>query len=652
MEELFKTVIYHNTKKSNSNYIIVFAVGEIVNIPMVNESHPCLTDSEKETLRHIMETTTNPDLTKLLDTMDGWINANNRIQNMALKKLNEVIRIINESSTGEESISYEYYTYKYRDRLEDCEYKRERNSTNISYIKEDIKYGVIVDVFHSMEKLSFNDIYWEISNYLVNQAPVYIVKKCSKCNEFAVFRLTSSVKASCTVCGSSEDIDNGYPRIDKLFYANQKAKEENDKIFKKSTSNEQVIFNYNGRPYFSHTDDRRKLHEYIYNKRNGKAIFEIKDNKVVFKEDYIEYAKSYDNNFSNIVFELDNIQNNGDYFDEDIALFWYYHHFNIISKVDDCIFVKGETFKTVGDFLKRFVVADKEKQKFYFSLLNDVYLEYFFNKDKEVISPYYKEKDFSKLIYSITKEYVFFDTINKDIHNFGKNFLGDLINDDKLNDLRFRFISEISNELESFGFESLSDYYSSSMDDHYDYNCFFYFMMKNDGYYRFRNLTIPVDNKCIKYIDNIIERKYLNIYHNSQTDKLFSNLYYLYAEDRLNFTAVAQIDTSLKAALNGLKPDFSNLLEIYLRRKQNTSPNSVEFVYHDEIGTLLDHAKNAFKNGVLVDFTKDREIETITNILFKDNKKTIFDNAIKAFTDMNKEIKKIINDTRPAESEE
>ena len=120
MEELFKTVIYHNTKKSNSNYVIVFAVGEIVNIPMVNESHPCLTDSEKETLRHIMETTTNPDLTKFLDTMDGWINANNRIQNMALKKLNEVIRIINESSTGEESISYEYYTYKYRDRLEDC----------------------------------------------------------------------------------------------------------------------------------------------------------------------------------------------------------------------------------------------------------------------------------------------------------------------------------------------------------------------------------------------------------------------------------------------------------------------------------------------------------------------------------------------------
>ena len=230
--------------------------------------------------------------------------------------------------------------------------------------------------------------------------------------------------------------------------------------------------------------------------------------------------------------------------------------------------------------------------------------------------------------------------------------MDDLINDDKLNSLRYRFISEISNELESFGFESLSDFYLPSMDDQYDYNCFFYFMMKNDGYYRFKGLKIPVDNKCIKYIDNIIERKYLNIYHNSQTDKLFSELYFLYAEDRLNFTAVAQIDTSLKAALNGLKPDFSNLLEIYLRRKQNTSPNSVEFVYHDEIGTLLDHAKTAFKNGVLVDFTKDREIETITNILFKDNKKTIFDNAIKAFTDMNKEIKKIINDTRPAESEE
>ena len=647
MADLFKTIIYYNQKKRTSDYVVAFLVGEVVHIEQINEFHQECSEVEKAIIRDFVSK--HLDLFPKADMIEVWIEATNRNQNMSLYTLKNAIDIINNSSTGEESVSYDYFIYNFKNN----EYKKVRNENKIAEIKEEISYHVLTDIAHFDRKISFYVVRQEIGNYLANNAPRYATMECKFCNKYTVFKYNTGSTGICSSCGNvSQIVDPTYDGVDiYLATTNANTNNANKMNSQVEVTNSKAIFYYNGQPFLSFPDTRKELHERIYNRRDGRAIFEIVDKKVVFKKEYIKYVESYNSNFSNIIYDLENVQYDENvYFNEDVALYWYYHHFNVVDKVDNAIFINGESFKTVKDFIKRFVSSSEEKQRFYFSLINDVYLEYFFNKDEEIISSYNKAKDLSKLIYKTTGDYVYIDTSSGAIHNFKQGFFYDLILDDKDNALRFEFLTEIDGDFESFGLESLTDRYFSKLEDHYDYNCFIYSVMRNDGYYYFKDLRIPVDERCINYIDDIIERKYLNTYHNHQADKLFSQLYTLWNKELLDFTLVAQIDTSLKAAFKGLKDDLSNLLEIYLRRKQNVSPNEVEFVYNGIVDTLLGHAQNAFKRGQLVDFTKDREIENITNLLFKDNKKTIFDNAVKSFTDMNKEIDKIIKETRESEN--
>lgn len=646
MADLNKTIIYYNQKANTAIYIVAFAVGEIVHIVPINEVHTECSDSEKELIREFVKKDNEPE--SYYEYIDTWINATNRTTGMAKTFLNTVIDKINESSSSE-SLTYNYYSFNKRN----GEYKRIRNASEIDEVKEKITFNVLKVIAQSEDVLTFDQVSQEIDSYLVNNAPKYVVVKCPKCQKYTVFKLTTETTGKCSSCGHIQEIVNPlYKGID-VAKASTKANEanNNESSEREDTVQDNVVFYYYGQPFLPYINSRRELHERIYNQRSSKSIFEKRENGIVFKKDYIAYVEAYDSNFiSNAQYELETLQfskSDDEYFDEDVALYWYYHHYDIIPHVDNRIFVKSESFIDLKDFMKKFVTSNEAKQKFYYSLLNDTYLEFFFNADEEKISKYSKELDFSRLIYQSTGDYVYIDLLNKNIiHNFGKYFFSDLIRDDKDNALRFEFLSLIKDDFSSFGVDiSTSLTYFSKLEDHYDYNCFIYALVNNDGYYSYKDLRIPTDERCISLIDEIIQNKYLNIYHNDYNDKLFSQLYTLWKEQLLSFTLTVQIETSLNSTFNGLKDDLSNLLEVYLRRKQGVSPNEVEFVYHDRIDNLLGHAKRAFEENSLVDFTKDREIETITNILFKDKKNTIFNNAVTAFTAMNKEIDKIIKES-------
>ena len=232
--------------------------------------------------------------------------------------------------------------------------------------------------------------------------------------------------------------------------------------------------------------------------------------------------------------------------------------------------------------------------------------------------------------------------MNHRIHNFGKRFLDDLIKDDNLNHLRYEFLNLISYESKDFKIPG-DFYYSAVMDDCYDYNCYVYSLFRNNGYYYFRDLKLPIDNKCIHVINKIIQDKYFGF---KSVDDSFEDLVFLYKNKILNADLTAQINVSVEEGLRGLNLDnYDNILELYIRSKSDMFRGDIEFFYNGELATLTNHVKKAFDDGHLIDIAKNKQMDVITNLLFKDDKKTIVDNAEKTFKAMNEKIDQLIKES-------
>ena len=650
MAEVMYTIIYYHPHRDDDRYIVSLANASKIDIPELSVDKYSYTEEEKAYIRKFVES--DPELEMYLDTFDIWVNITYDELSTGLsgKKLSYVINRINSQDSSSLAISYSYFIFDHSKKS----WKKIRNEYDKKSVELEIAHEELKIISQSVDKLSKEQIEKIIDDFRVKSAKSYAVMLCEKCEKYVSFIVKNKSMGECSICHHLQEIINPIYTGISVYDANKKAIEANaGKVNEKQEEiTETVVFHYLGKPYLPFSDQEKQLHDRIYLQRDGKAIFKNVDGKIIFKDNYVKFVEAYNKNFiNNAKFELEQLQIDlrKDYFDEDVALYWYFNTYPLgTSYLKDrySIFVKGEVFHSVDKFINAFLLASSDKQKFYMTLLNDVYLKYFFiDENHEPLFPYNGDDKYvvlSKLIYLKTKNYVYFDIYHDKIYQFGKNFIEDLRRDDDLNKIRYEFLNMIMSEANSFHLPE-GIYYSAVMEDSYDYNCYIYSYIKHNGYYYFRNLRLPIDRDSIHVINRMIEDKYFNTYGNRRIDDDFNDLLFLYKNKILNADLTMQIYASLEEAFRGLHIEtLDNLTEIYIRSVSNIPHTQVRFLYKGKGDTLLGHLENAFKNNELVSFIKEREIETITNLIYKDEKNKIFANAEKTFTSMNNRIKELL----------
>ena len=647
-----KTVIYYNFKTNNDKYIVSFSAGKKMVIKPLDDEKTFYTEEEKEIIKEY--TRNNPKFASYLDTMEIWIECTrDDSSTMSGIKLAAVVEEMNkDNDANQDKDNVTYFIFDYFKKV----WKKVRSDVDKEIIETDIASKDLKIIEQSDDELSRDDIIKIIEDSRVASANIYVAMYCPKCQKYTTFVVKSSVSSvgRCSLCHQESEIINPIYQGLNLYDANVAANRENEGKKEKDNENinQGVVFHYLGKPYSSFIDKQKDLHDQIYLHKDGKAIFENKEGKIVFKDIYKKYVSSFNPSLiEEAEYQLDSLfyDIGEDYIDEDVALYWYYNSFPLGSKFlkdKHSIFIKGEEFHNVDEFINKFVSSNEEKQKFYSSLLNAVYIKYFFlDEDGNPIfisNTIDKYITLSKIIFQKSKNYIFIDMMNHRIHNFGKRFLDDLIKDDNLNHLRYEFLNLISYESKDFKIPG-DFYYSAVMDDCYDYNCYVYSLFRNNGYYYFRDLKLPIDNKCIHVINKIIQDKYFGF---KSVDDSFEDLVFLYKNKILNADLTAQINVSVEEGLRGLNLDnYDNILELYIRSKSDMFRGDIEFFYNGELATLTNHVKKAFDDGHLIDIAKDKQMDVITNLLFKDDKKTIVDNAEKTFKAMNEKIDQLIKES-------
>ncbi len=651
------TAIYYNKKRNNNLYVVIFQDVKNTGLEKLSESKQSYNEEEKALLRKFAES--NDEYEDYLDTIDSWLNLTYQGYKKSMtyaRILDKVVSEYNESGKTAQVLDRIIYIYDFsRDY-----WKKERNQIDKEIIDKEIDYKELVLIAESEKKLEKEEVLELIKESRLKDVTEYAVMMCPVCQKYRIHIVRNLTIGECSSCHELTPIGETIYQGNDIYLAGLKATNQNSgsESVEHNKPSDIYSFEYKGKPYKSFKSEQETLHDLIYKERDGDAIFYMKDGKVYFKLDYIRYASALESPFPKIINEavrkLEEYQYDlsEEYFSTDVALYWYYRAYKPGSKyLKDTypLFIRKKNifFKSVKEYIDAFASSSEEECRFLYTLLNPIYLEYFFvDADNNPLFLNNSTQDkcltLEKLIYESRKEFIYIDENDRHIYKFGKYFLDDLIIDDENNIHRYNFLSFISlyGNPSDFGLPPMG-LYEAKLPGCYDYNCYIYSLYRDDGYYYFKDLVLPLSERARTVITSLIEKRYINP-QNRKIVNDFNDLVTLYQKKILNVDLTIQLEAIVRTMLEGIDKDLSNFDEIYFRAESTKKPTTVSIRYQDEIGTLYEHTCRAFEKDELCEFIKDKTINNIITSLYRDKKNKIYENAEKSFNDMTNRIKSLL----------
>ena len=503
--------------------------------------------------------------------------------------------------------------------------------TDAEYVEDNIKYGRFGLVTSTDDLSSKEKIINVINEYKTSNSNSYVVSYCVTCQRYSLFVLPKPGK--CDQCGGvlnkemQDNTDYHFFKSSDKAQATQKYKEYNEELISKRNTaieSNNVIYRYNGTPY---TPVERSKLLYLLYKNKGKdrsgnsVLFERDENNyLVFKKEFSDYADSLNHRFfQKASMELENIQSSG-HIDEDVALYWFFHEYKYAR--DTLNEYEGNRMITkLGDiyspkeFVNKFLKGSLKEQLYLMSLLNDVYLEYFFAQEDDLFSDadtdVKKQLAFSKYIYKTTGKYVYIS--DKDVVIFKDTFVKDFVKHDDLTDERFRFISGFAKDnLEFYFGKGKSLHYASKSKDGYDFNCYFATVYFGNENYVYEDLVIPWKN--MEEIRRMFKQTIDKAYFEKDDDGLYF-LKEIYNRGYLDAIEFLSMKDALEPLNRLIKKDI-DLLDLYLELHKGETIdtikiNKIGLDLADEPLTLFELALLALKNNKLSNFAKDKIVSRI-----------------------------------------
>lgn len=619
-----KSYLYVDKESDNTIFYIksVDTIKEGETLLLLSKDHHLFLENEKEAILQALENykshlDEDPDFYLDLDFFSPYTVS-------SCKSANDAIEEYNKTHVIERVQDPKYY----RCLLSIDKAPQISKVTDVAYVEDNIKYGRF-DLVTSDKDLSSKDkILGAINEHREKSVVTYVVNYCVTCQRYSLFVLPTSKR--CDRCGSLLDENlKGYKHFEKAdkAQATQKYKEYNEELLAKSNAineSNNVIYRYNGTPYIP--AERSKLLYLLY-KNKGKdknghfALFEKNEkNYLVFKKDFADYANSLNRRFfQKAEMELENIQSSGP-IDEDIALFWFYQDYKYakeaINESESCrMITKLGDIYSPKEFVNKFLKASLKDQLYLLSLLNDVYLEYFFSKEDDVFNDadtdVKKQLAFSKYIYKTTGKYVYIS--DKNVVIFKDTFVKDLSKHDDLTDDRFRFISGFAKDnLEFYFGKGKSLHYVSKSKDGYDFNCYFATVYFNNDNYLYEDLVIPWKNieETRKTLKRIVDKAYFE-----EDDNALYFIKEIYHRGYLDVLEFLSMKDALEPLNRLIKKDI-DLLDLYLELHKGESIdtikiNKIGLPLADEPQTLFELAVLALKQNKLSAFAKDKTVNRI-----------------------------------------
>lgn len=624
------TIIYKDTTLDNTGFVIAVIEEKTSGtfLRQLDEDHPIY--SKEEQAQILLELGDTEENRRLVES--DYIIDNTDLLNILINKHNDNLKIETHTS---------YYS---------CYLKINRKPlieliSDEKLIKEEIDIGRYKEIARKDNAISKEEIILEINNYKERNDDLYYVSLCPKCGGYHIFNAKNgSVEGECQTCHQILNfLDSTFIYKGRNYtLASLKAKEQNSGL---SIENTSVIFRYNGMPFYPF--DSNELFALIYRNKSADAVFKVIDNIIYFKDSFIKYISMIDSRGSKrIISELERIQSDlpdSINFDIYAALFWLYHNFEPAKRSNRSdeknVITSLGVFYNRNDFINKFLTSNLKDRQYLLTLLHPIYIELFLDVDGEYFTSDNRYLDFAKLVYALTKKYIYVSSDLTEIDVYGSNWINYLLVRDEYTFKKSLLINFISKDLKSFlPSDKKNTYfkYDSKLSDGYDLNCYFYSFYLDDGYYRYLDLVLPIDaNEMLIYLNKVVENAYL--YNDKKTLDL---IFYLLKENLLSGSRLLNLNTLLNNKLGKYLTD-KNVFELYLLLKKGEPLNKVKIIYKDYAYSVFEHARKAVEENKLSELAKDKNINLALSTLLKD-KDEVIQKAKALYNELNETIDKLM----------
>lgn len=627
-----RTIIYKDTTLDNTGFIIAIEEEKTtgVAIRFLDDDNPVYSSDEQSLI--LKELGDTEEIRRLVKT-DALVDFDD------LNLLEILIRKHNDDLKSETTTTY--YS---------CFLKLNRKPSidivsDYELIKEEIDYGFYQEIIRKDSILSKEEFITEINNYKEKYDDVYYVALCPKCGGHHIFiAKNGSVEGECQTCHKSLNfLDTAYLYKGRNYtLAASKVKEQNSTLVQDTAV---VTFRYNGMPFYPFSSN--ELFALIYRNHSADVIFRVENNFVYFKEAFIKYITAVDpRGARKIVAELERIQSDlqsSVNFDIYSALYWLYRNFEPASRSNRAdekyVITKLGVFSNRDEFINKFLSSELNDQQYLLSLLHPVYIESFLDIDGEYFTSDNRYFDFAKLVYSLTGKYVYISADVSEIDIYNRDWIDSLLIRDESTFKKALLINFISKDIKAFlPEEKKITYfkYDAVLADAYDLNCYFYSFYQDDGYYRYLDLTLPIDpNKMLTYLNKITDDAYLY-----KDKKVLDAIVYLLKENLLKGSRLLSLNTLLTNKLSKYLQD-KNVFELYLSIKKGEPLNNVKIIYKQYTYSIPEHAKKAVEENRLTELAKDKDINLALSMLIKD-KDEIMEKAKTLYNELNETVNRLM----------
>lgn len=633
-----RTIIYRNVSFENNTFVIltVEVKENSKSLPLINLNHQSYSEQEKALIGEVFKNRSDVEIFKNMNYSKRFTQDYATLETL-------INRYNNENKEVEENKTY--YTCFLRNNSA----PKIDIASDIEKIEALIDLGGLEEIYTDNSKiLSKDEIIQQINLFKESHDDQYYVALCPKCHAYHIFEAKNgALEGKCQVCKTLLDFRDGGFIFKHRDYAKaaQVVKEKNEA--NKGEKVETIIFRYNGVPY--HTFNASELFALIYRNGDADVIFEINDDVIRIKKDFYNYISALDRyEARDIASELENIQSDlpsSLSFDKYAALYWLYRNFapaNKSNREDEKVVITSlGRFYNRLDFINGFIKGNKEEQLYLLSLLHDFYIDYFLDPEHQYFTSDDRTFSFSKLVYALTKKYVYISKNPDDIIIFEPDWMDHLLerSDYESTHNRYLLIKYISKDLKSFvseDFVEKSIFYSSKIPDGYDLNCYFYMLYKNDGNYYYQDFVLPLQNeKVVNKLYKAIEDSY---FYNDC--KELDTFVYLTKSNILTGNSLYLVNQILNEQLREYLIN-ENIFELYLKTKKGTPLKEVKLLYNGKKQDIYHHFMDALKTNKVYDLVKDKEINFALSQLIKD-KEQVLSKAKDSFTLVNNKIEELV----------
>ena len=648
----YKTIIYRDTDSQNTLFIIKEFIYETFGIkcPLLTSEHRSFSEEEKTLVREILNELVSSGAYEITDEeIESYLRlcyANNR----AVDRLNNWLRDY-EKDHFKTKETIRYYCCRYYSNKVTINPMAPKDIKNIEFNIAHNRYKQI----HQEEgrRLNQKDVKQIIDNYKEGHDDLYVIANCEKCGRETIFVLKDNSRTGyCESCNNNQFFeDNTLFESKDYGLAIKKLYDINSKKTIHVATDKEIIFRYRGEPYS--VARNQSLFALVYRNSDAKAFFRKEGDRVYFNDDFIAYIKAINpRKGQQIISDLDSLQSDTNYpLDENAALYWLYHTFEFAmasckESARSMIFTDLGTINTVDEFLNRFLIGSFGEQAYLLSLLNKPYIRYFFEAEEDFARESDETFAFSKLVYKLKKMYVYiassYNGVSKVVIYEPTKFFNDLLKNDNHNEDRSVIIENLIKEETSYFLEKEFEYfidYKKKTNDGYDLNCYFNMLYQGDGYYRYLDLVIPLNQEAATtYLKDVIANAYLyNKYQ--ELDTIVS----IFKKDFLDGDNTQDIKRVFNRYLSDYTKD--NILQTYLNINKETGSGleSVLISFHGSIKTIYELALIAIKNNILHEFSANKEIKTICEALIA-NYADVERRARESFKKLEDDINKITED--------